>query len=161
MSSPGTILSHTPRASTASNMSCDSATAVESAITSRLKSDNSMPGWPWVTPSHMAGTPPANWATAPASRAAFLISAGKRSSGWCAESISLYEDTMPRLGSLPSRRTTLSSGAEAAQPCARLVHDSRLRIEVCWRDWSSRARYAERVCSLRWRTRAVTAASVG
>jgi hypothetical protein len=30
-------------------------TAVAMAITSRENSDNSMPGWPWVTPSHMAG----------------------------------------------------------------------------------------------------------
>ena len=35
-------------------------------------SDSSMPGWPWVTPSHIAGTPPANCATPPASRAASL-----------------------------------------------------------------------------------------
>ena len=53
-----------------------SATAVAIAITSRLNSDSSMPGRPWVTPSHIAGTPPANCATAPASRAAILISAG-------------------------------------------------------------------------------------
>ena len=65
------------------------ATAVASAITSRENSDSSMPAWPWVTPSHMAGTPPANCATPPASRTACLISAGKRSSGWCAESMSL------------------------------------------------------------------------
>jgi hypothetical protein len=76
MSNPGTILSQTPRHSAASNMLCDSATAVAIAITSRLNSDSSMPGWPWVTPSHIAGTPPANCATAPASRAARLISAG-------------------------------------------------------------------------------------
>ncbi len=62
-------------------MSCDSATAVASAITSRENSDSSMPGWPWVTPSHIAGTPPANCATAPSSRTASLIKAGKRSSG--------------------------------------------------------------------------------
>ena len=61
---PGTILSQMPSNSAPSNMSCDSATAVAIAITSRLNSDSSMPGWPWVTPSHIAGTPPANWATA-------------------------------------------------------------------------------------------------
>ena len=52
------------------------ATLVAIAITSRLNSDNSMPGCPCVTPSHIAGTPPANCATAPASRAARLMSAG-------------------------------------------------------------------------------------
>ena len=67
----------------------DSAMAVPMAITSRLARDSSMPGSPWVTPSHMAGPPPANWPTEPISRKASLISAGKRSSGWCAESISL------------------------------------------------------------------------
>jgi len=32
---------------------------------SREKRLSSMPGWPWVTPSHMAGVPPANCATEP------------------------------------------------------------------------------------------------
>ena len=64
---PGTILSQTPSISAPSNMSWDSATAVDIAMTSRLNSDSSMPALPWVTPSHMAGTPPANWATPPAS----------------------------------------------------------------------------------------------
>ena len=77
INSPGTILSHTPRQSAASNMSCVSATAVAIATTSRLNSDSSMPGRPWVTPSHIAGTPPANCATAPAARAASLIKAWK------------------------------------------------------------------------------------
>jgi hypothetical protein len=49
----------------ASNILCDSAMAVDMAMVSRENSDSSMPGWPCVTPSHMAGTPPANWATAP------------------------------------------------------------------------------------------------
>ena len=44
ISRPGTILSQTPRHSVASNMSCDSATAVDIAMTSRLNSDSSMPG---------------------------------------------------------------------------------------------------------------------
>ena len=35
------------------------ATAAANAMTSRDNSDSSMPGWPWVTPSHIAGTPPA------------------------------------------------------------------------------------------------------
>ena len=57
-------------------MLCDRPIAVAMAITSRENSDSSMPGWPWVTPSHMAGTPPATWAMPPASRAASLISCG-------------------------------------------------------------------------------------
>ncbi len=76
MNRPGTILSQMPRHKAASNMPWVSATAVESAITSRLNSDSSMPGWPWVTPSHIAGVPPANCATAPTSSAACLISGG-------------------------------------------------------------------------------------
>ena len=46
------------------------------AITSREKSDSSMPTWPWVTPSHMAGTPPATCAVPPMARAASRIRAG-------------------------------------------------------------------------------------
>ena len=64
MTRPGTILSQMPSIRAPSNMSWLSATAVAMAITSRLNSDSSMPVWPWVTPSHMAGTPPATWATA-------------------------------------------------------------------------------------------------
>jgi len=45
-------------------------------MTSRLKRDRSMPGCPWVTPSHMAGTPPATCAVAPTSRAKILICSG-------------------------------------------------------------------------------------
>ncbi len=52
------------------------AMAVESAMVSRLNSESSMPRWPWVTPSHMAGTPPATWAVAPTSRAKSLIWSG-------------------------------------------------------------------------------------
>ena len=46
-----------------------SATAVDSAIASRLNSDSSMPSCPCVTPSHIAGVPPATCAVAPTSRA--------------------------------------------------------------------------------------------
>jgi hypothetical protein len=55
---------------------CESDTPAASAITSREKSDSSIPGWPCVTPSHMAGTPPATCAVAPARRAAARISLG-------------------------------------------------------------------------------------
>ncbi len=57
-------------------MSCERATAVAIAITSRLNRDSSMPSRPWVMPSHMAGTPPANWATPPASDTAALMISG-------------------------------------------------------------------------------------
>ena len=82
-------MSQTPSISAASNMSCDSAIALAMAITSRLNSDSSMPARPWVMPSHMAGTPPANWATPPASRTAALICSGKSANGWWADSMSL------------------------------------------------------------------------
>ena len=69
-------MSHTPRHSTASNMSCDSEIAVAMAMASRENSDSSMPVRPWVTPSHIAGTPPATCALPPALRAAMRISVG-------------------------------------------------------------------------------------
>ena len=37
---------------------------------------SSIPACPWVTPSHIAGTPPATCAVPPTSRAARRISAG-------------------------------------------------------------------------------------
>ena len=73
---PGTILSQIPSSTAASKTSCVRATAVPIAMTSRLKSDSSIPGCPWVTPSHIAGTPPANCAVAPTSRTASLITSG-------------------------------------------------------------------------------------
>jgi len=57
-------------------MSCDSDTAVAMAIRSRENSDSSMPGRPWVTPSHIAGTPPATCAVAPSVRAVWRMSSG-------------------------------------------------------------------------------------
>ena len=82
-------MSQMPSSSTASNMLCDKATAVAMAIVSRENSDSSMPNCPWVMPSHMAGTPPANCATPPAARTASRMIGGKRSYGWCADSMSL------------------------------------------------------------------------
>ena len=78
---PGTILSQIPRHTAASNISCESATAVDRAITSRLISDSSIPARPWVTPSHMAGTPPATWAVAPSCLAASRICSGYSANG--------------------------------------------------------------------------------
>ncbi len=89
ISRPGTILSQTPSISAASNMSCDSEIAVDIAITSRLNSESCMPSRPWVMPSHIAGTPPANCAMPPERITARLSCAGKDSKGWCAESMSL------------------------------------------------------------------------
>jgi hypothetical protein len=59
-----------------SNMPWLSPIMVESAITSRLNSDSSMPACPCVTPSHMAGVPPATCAVMPASRAQSFIWSG-------------------------------------------------------------------------------------
>ena len=42
----------------------------------RENSDSSMPGRPWVTPSHIAGTPPATCAVAPISRASVRMISG-------------------------------------------------------------------------------------
>ena len=70
-------------------MSWESAMAVDIAITSRLKSESSMPARPWVMPSHMAGTPPANWAMPPARTHGLLSTVGYVSNGWWAESMSL------------------------------------------------------------------------
>ncbi len=89
MSMPGTILSQTPSIRVASNMSCESAIAVDIAITSRLNSDSCIPSRPWVIPSHIAGTPPANCAMPPERITAFLSWAGNDSNGWCADSMSL------------------------------------------------------------------------
>ena len=121
-------------------MLCDSAMAVDMAMVSRENSDSSMPGWPCVTPSHMAGTPPANWATAPTSRTASLITFGKYSNGWCADSMSLYEDTIATDGCLYSRSLSLSLAGKAAKPCARFVHDSALRCTPLMRAASRCAR---------------------
>jgi hypothetical protein len=76
MNRPGTILSQMPNNKAESKASWLSATAVASAITSRLNNDSSMPARPCVTPSHMAGTPPATCAVAPARRAAARITSG-------------------------------------------------------------------------------------
>ena len=76
ISSPGTILSHTPSSSAASKTSCVSAMAVAMAMVSRENRLSSMPGRPCVTPSHIAGTPPATCTVAPSWRASSRISAG-------------------------------------------------------------------------------------
>ncbi len=76
ISRPGTILSQMPSSSTASNTSCDSAMAVDIAMVSRENSDSSMPGAPCVTPSHIAGTPPATCTVAPSAAASRRICSG-------------------------------------------------------------------------------------
>ena len=54
----------------------DIAHAVPMAMVSRLKRLSSMPGMPCVTPSHMAGTPPATCTVAPSARACSRMSSG-------------------------------------------------------------------------------------
>ena len=73
---PGTILSQTPRHKPASKTLCEKPTAVERAMTSLLKRDNSIPGSPCVIPSHIAGTPPATLAIALFLTAESLIMSG-------------------------------------------------------------------------------------
>jgi hypothetical protein len=70
-----------PSSSAPSNISWESAITVPIAMVSRLNSESCMPLWPWVTPSHIAGTPPANWAIAPTAATASLITFGKVSYG--------------------------------------------------------------------------------
>ncbi len=159
MSMPGTILSQTPSIRLASNMSCESASAVDIAITSRLNSESCMPSRPWVMPSHIAGTPPANWAMPPERRTAFFIWAGKDSKGWWAESMSLYADTIATLGLTLPRSAALSTVSEAAKPWARLAQASLVRMGPRVAAASSRARYAERSVRLRSTIRAVTSAT--
>ena len=76
ISRPGTILSHTPSNKAPSKTSWDKATAVDMAMVSRENRLSSMPGWPCVMPSHMAGTPPATCAMAPRCRASSRMHAG-------------------------------------------------------------------------------------
>ena len=59
-----------------SNTSWLSAMAVDCAITSRENRLSSMPGKPWVTPSHIAGTPPATCTVAPRRRASARMRSG-------------------------------------------------------------------------------------
>ena len=61
---PGTILSQTPKQIAASKTLWERPTAVDKAMTSLLNRDSSIPGSPWVMPSHIAGTPPATLAIA-------------------------------------------------------------------------------------------------
>ena len=79
MGPDGHVASQIPSIRPASKASWVRAIPVAMAITSRENSDSSMPGRPWVTPSHMAGTPPATWAVAPTASAAARITSGNRS----------------------------------------------------------------------------------
>ncbi len=76
MSNPGTILSQMPSSNDPSKTSCDKPTEVLMAIVSLENKLNSMPGSPWVTPSHIAGTPAATCTVEPFSLATVLISSG-------------------------------------------------------------------------------------
>ena len=76
MTSPGTILSQIPSSAIPSYIWWLSATAVAKAMASRLKRLSSMPSCPCVTPSHIAGVPPATCAVAPTSRAQIFMRSG-------------------------------------------------------------------------------------
>ena len=140
-----------------SKASWDSDTAVANAITSRLNSDSSMPARPCVTPSHMAGTPPATCAVAPARRAAARITSGNGSYGRCAESMSLYEVTMPMLGMTDCCSLVLSS-PDAAMTCARLAQASLPRAGSTSLRLRVRSRYSPRAAAERPPMRSVTSA---
>ena len=90
MSRPGTILSQTPRQSAASNMSCESAIAVAIAITSRQNSDSSMPGAALGDAvAHRGHAARDLRRRAGRTRRGPDHARGNRSSGWCADSMSL------------------------------------------------------------------------
>ena len=65
-----------PSSSAPSKTLCERPITVAIAITSRLIRLRSIPGSPWVTPSHIPGTPAATWATPPAAATALLRIAG-------------------------------------------------------------------------------------
>jgi len=72
---PGHDLVDTPAAARVVDVVAN-AMAVLMAMVSRENRLSSMPGRPCVTPSHIAGTPPATCAVAPRRRASSRISAG-------------------------------------------------------------------------------------
>jgi hypothetical protein len=77
ISRPGTILSHTPSSSTRRRTcSCDSDDRGGHRDHVAREQRQLHAGRPWVTPSHIAGTPPATCALPPALRAAMRISVG-------------------------------------------------------------------------------------
>ena len=121
-------------------MLCDSATAVAIAITSRENSDSSMPGWPCVTPSHIAGTPPATCAVAPASRAASLMMLGKALVGLMRRQHVVVGGDDGQVRPLQALSASLSCVAQAAKPCARFEQDSFARVALASRAARARAR---------------------
>ena len=81
-----------------------------------------MPARPWVMPSHMAGTPPANWATPPASLTACLSSARvalERLVG--REHVVVGRDDARCCGARRRCRWSFSSAPQAAKPWARFA----------------------------------------
>src|SRR5262249_27833463 len=113
----------------------------------------------WVTPSHMAGTPPANWATPPASRTAALIQSGYSTSGWCADSRSLYAETIATPGTAATRMACRSAPEQVANPGARFPQPRSARAGRPDTAPEIRARYAARFAALRAVIRAVTSAT--
>ena len=156
MNRPGTILSQMPNNMAPSKASWESDTAVANAITSRLNSDSSMPARPCVTPSHMAGTPPATCAVAPTARAAARITSGYFSKGWCADNMSLYDVTTPMFGMACCNRGL--SSPEAARTCARFEQASLPRAGSTSLRLRVRSRYSPRVAAERPPIRSVTSA---
>ena len=67
-------------------------------------------------------------------RAAALMVSGKVSNGWWAESMSLYEEIIPRLALFISFRESFSWALQAAKPWARLPQESSARCtpRLCW-----------------------------
>ncbi len=118
---PGTILSHTPSKIAPSNILCESAIAVLCAMFSREKRLSSIPGCDCVTPSHIAATPPANCEDAPASESVRLMSGGKFTKGWCAESMSLYAETMAIFSPFICTKLAFSCAEHGAIACAKLL----------------------------------------
>ena len=143
--------------SAASNMSCESATAAASAITSRENSDSSMPGWPCVTPSHIAGTPPANCATPPASRAACLISAGIALERLMRREHVVVGGDDGEVGlDVALERRPCRRAPQAAKPCARLLQESAVRCGPRRAACADLLEIGARLAALRAAMRAVT-----
>src|SRR6185295_13777603 len=84
------------------------------------------------------------------------MSSGKRSNGRCAESMSLYDETIARFAQRALRSRSFSEVSIAAKPCARFVHDNVLRVACEFRECSVRSRYSPRGPALRARMRSVT-----
>jgi hypothetical protein len=133
-------------------------TAVAIAITSRENSDSSMPARPWVTPSHIAGTPPATCALPPHCARPCGSASDSAPAAGAPEHVVVGGDDA-EVAAAPPRSIGLSL-PEAAKPCARLPQESRCAPgrrgapRRCARD--SRARGAAALGMMRAVTRSMT-----